>query len=109
MSTATNNPVLLARSFAAASSRSDQEFRQWLLQRGFWSDNAERLFLYLTQNQQIPIPVTAQQKQLLEQMIEDALNGVNITERYPALFRDLLHNAALRYEFVNVANRIPQL
>ena len=109
MSIAANHPFLPRSFSAAALSRIDEEFRQWLLQRGFWSDNAERLFLYLTHNQQIPTPITEQQKQLLEQVIEDALQGVNITERYPALFRDLLQNATLRREFINLTNQIPQL
>lgn len=105
MSTVANN-LFLPRSFSAAAlSRADQAFRQWLQQRGFWSNDAERLFLYLMQNQQIPTPVTGQQKQMLEQVIEDASNGVNITERYPAFFRDLMQNAILRHEFMNMASR----
>jgi hypothetical protein len=109
MSIAANNPFF-SRSFPATTlSQVDQEFRQWLHQRGFWSENAERLFLYLTQNQHMPSPISSQQKQLLEQVIEDALDGVNITERYPAFFRDLLHSALLRREFIHRASQSPQL
>ncbi len=97
------------RSFSpAALSRVDQEFRQWLHQRGFWSEHTERLFLCLIRNQHMPSPITSQQKQLLEQVIEDAVDGINITERYPAFFRDLLHNAILRREFINRASQTPQ-
>lgn len=108
MSIVANNPFLPRPFSTVALSRVDQEFHQWLHQRGFWSENAERLFLYLTHNQHMPSPITSQQKQLLEQVIEDALAGVNITERYPAFFRDLLHNAILRREFVTVASHAPQ-
>ena len=108
MSIMTKNSFLL-RSFSAATlSQVDQEFHQWLHQHGYWSEGIERLFLYLTHNQHIPSPITRQQKQLLEQVIEDASKGVNITERYPAFFRDLLHNAILRREFIDRASQVPQ-
>lgn len=84
----------------------DQEFRQWICQHGHWSDNAERLFVHLAQNNFQPMPVTNEQKQLLGQAVEDALNGVDIVEHYPALFRDLLHNAALRSEFVTITDNL---
>jgi hypothetical protein len=93
---------------AVAFSSIDQKFRQWLQQRGFWSENAERLFLCLLYDQQVHIPFTGQQKQMLRQAIEDASEGINITERYPALFRDLLCNARLRQEFVNLTRQIDQ-
>jgi hypothetical protein len=97
------------QSFSASTlSKVDQEFRQWLHQRGFWSENAERLFLYLSHNQHVPLPITSQQKQLLVQVIEDAFAGINITERYPAFFRDLLHNAILRREFMNKVSQTSQ-
>ena len=108
MSIVANNPFL-PRVFSSASlSRVDQEFRQRLHQRGFWSENAERLFLCLRHNQYLPPPITIQQKQLLDQVIKDAVNGINITERYPAFFRDLLHNEKLRREFICRASQIPQ-
>lgn len=100
-----NSPSLFS---AVAFSSIDQKFRQWLQQRGFWSDSAERLFLCLLYDQQVHIPLTDRQKQLLRQVIEDALEGINITERYPALFRDLLCNARLRQEFVNITRQIDQ-
>ncbi len=108
MSIVANNPFLPQTFSAATLNQVDQEFRQWLHQRGFWSENVERLFLYLTHNQHIPAPITSQQKELLEQMIVDALDGVNITERYPAFFHDLLHNVLLRREFINMVSRAPQ-
>lgn len=96
-----NNPPHTRFLSSALLNQVDQEFRQWLQQLGFWSETAERLFLHLKTSQHIPIPVTSQQKQLLEQVVEEALNGVDITKRYPAFFRDLLHNAALRQELIN--------
>ena len=84
----------------------DQEFRQWICQHGHWSENAERLFIYLAQNNLQSSPVTNEQKKLLGQAVEDALNGVDIVAHYPALFRDLLQNAALRSEFVTITDSI---
>ncbi|MCB9423049.1 MAG: hypothetical protein H6667_24830 [Ardenticatenaceae bacterium] len=105
MNIVTNNSFLTRAYSTAALNRVDQEFRQWLQQLGYWSDAAERLFLYLIHNQHVPVPITRQQVQLLEKVIDDALNGINIIERYPALFRDLLQNAALRHEFINIASQ----
>ena len=87
----------------------DQEFRQWICQHGHWSDNAERLFIHLTQSSFPPTPVTNEQKKLLEQVVKDALDGVNIVEHYPALFRDLLQNDALRSEFVSITDQLSQI
>lgn len=103
------NNLSFSRSASTATLSSvDQEFRQWLHQRGFWSENAERLFFCLRYNQPLPAPITSQQKQLLDQVIKDALAGINITERYPAFFRDLLNNEILRREFINKASQTPQ-
>lgn len=90
----------------AALNPVDQKFRQWWQKHGLWSQSAERLFLCLLHDQQVQIPVTSQQKQLLQRVIEDALDGISVTERYPALFRDLLCNALLRQEFVNLTRQI---
>ncbi len=105
MNIVTNNPFFTRSYSTAALNRVDQEFRQWLQQLGFWSETAERLFLYLIHNQHISVPITRQQIQLLEQVIDEALSGINIVERYPAFFRDLLQNAALRHEFINIVNQ----
>ena len=105
MNIVTNNPFYTRPYSTTVLNRVDQEFRQWLQQLGFWSDTADRLFLYLIHNQHLPVPITHQQVQLLEQIIGEALNGINIVERYPAFFRDLLQNAALRHEFINIANQ----
>jgi hypothetical protein len=43
---------------------------------------------------------------MLSQAVVDALNGVNFVEHYPALFRDLLQNAALRSEFVSITDNL---
>ena len=82
----------------------DQEFRQWLKDRGFWSINAERLFLCFAHQPQIPMPVSKTHRELLKQVIIDAHQGINITERYPAFFRDLLQQPSLRHAFITAAN-----
>ncbi len=84
----------------------DQEFRRWICQYGHWSDNVERLFIHLATNNRQVMPVTSEQKKLLGQAVEDALNGVNFIEHYPALFRDLLQNAALRRELVTITENL---
>ena len=106
MSTIANNTPPLRSFSVVALNRVDQEFRQWLQQCGFWSDSTERLFLFLARSEQLPAPITDKQERLLGQVIEDALNGINIAERYPAFFRDLLHSATLRREFISVAKQI---
>lgn len=94
---------MFPRSFSVVDSDCvDHEFREWFLLRGFWSDSAERLFLHLTHTQQLPSPISNQQKQMLEQAIAAAAEDVNIVERYPSLFRDLLNNVNLRHEFVRI-------
>jgi hypothetical protein len=84
----------------------DQEFRQWICQYGHWSENVERLFIHLAQSNLQSKPVTNEQKKLLWQAAEDALNGVDFVKHYPALFRDLLQNAALRSEFVTITDNL---
>jgi hypothetical protein len=83
----------------------DHEFREWFQQHGFWSDSTERLFLHLTHIQQLPSPITNLQKQLLEEAVADALDNVNIAERYPSLFCDLLNNVALRHQFMEMVRQ----
>jgi hypothetical protein len=91
--------------FAISSLSSvDQAFRQWFQERDFWSIKAERLFIYFLQQPQMPMPVTNQHQQLLKQVIEDANNKINIPERYPAFFRDLLQHATLRHEFMTTVD-----
>lgn len=82
----------------------DQEFRRWLQDRGFWSFKVDRLFVYFVHQPQMPRPISEEQQQLLAQVVEDARNGINITERYPAFFRDLLQQAELRREFMTAAD-----
>ncbi len=89
------------------SSRSDwverklAELRARLEATGEWPESADELFQHLAQAGQSGLSAE-DADEMLAVVVSDALEGVDIAERYPAFFRRLLADAGLRQSFLDM-------
>ena len=72
-----------------------------LNQTGDWPDPADRLLSHLHQPSQSMPSSEEENAAVLSLIVSDVLNGVDIADRYPALFRRLMEDEDLRQAFLD--------
>lgn len=72
-----------------------------LNQTGDWPDSADRLLIHLDRPAQSTPSSEEENAAVLSLIVSEVLNGVDIAERYPALFRRVLEDEELRQAFLD--------